>query len=194
MAAIDACYSDRYAPYPFIVDTDSGARLVQELIDPEAVSAIPGQLGLSGAVVDRRVRVLYRWVLENCRYTAGPRRWPTVAETLQTRRGDCKGLSLLLLSLLLCADVPAHAAVANGHMWVNVYQDSRLQVLELDQDPRRQRIYRIPGFYRKPLYRIYADLTLKRQRIAPSGAGQREPAPEPPEILAPGCGRSPKVP
>jgi hypothetical protein len=37
-------------------------------------------------------------------------------------------------------------------------------VLELDQNPERQKIYRIPNFYENLLYKIYADRSEKRKR------------------------------
>jgi hypothetical protein len=50
-------------------------------------------------------------------------------------------------------------------MWVKVHENYQWFVLELDQNPQRQKIYRIPGFYENPLYRIYGDRSEKRIRI-----------------------------
>jgi hypothetical protein len=38
-------------------------------------------------------------------------------------------------------------------------------VLELDQNPERQKIYPVPGFYDNALYRIYPDRSEKIKRI-----------------------------
>jgi len=40
-------------------------------------------------------------------------------------------------------------------------------VLDIDKDPERNKIYKIPGFYNHPLYTIYADHTEKRKVLAP---------------------------
>ena len=37
--------------------------------------------------------------------------------------------------------------------------------LKWDLDPERQKIYRIPGFYENPLYKIYPERSEKRIRI-----------------------------
>jgi hypothetical protein len=50
-------------------------------------------------------------------------------------------------------------------MWVKVRENYQWVVLELDQDPERQKIYRISGFYDNPLYRIYPDRSEKRKRL-----------------------------
>ena len=69
------------------------------------------------------------------------------------------------MSLLLSAGYDTYAGIANGHMWVKVRENYQWAVLELDQNPERQKIYRIPGFYENPLYRIYPDRSEKRKRI-----------------------------
>jgi hypothetical protein len=40
MTEINARYSSDYIPYEFVVDTDYGSTLIQDLIDPETASAI----------------------------------------------------------------------------------------------------------------------------------------------------------
>ena len=91
--------------------------------------------------------------------------WQTVAETIKAKKGDCKNLSLLLMSLLLSAGINTHAAISNGHMWVNVYYDKKWQVLEVDKDSERNKIYQTPGFYKNPLYKVFMDRTEKRKRF-----------------------------
>ena len=63
---------------------------------------------------------VHEYVLGSYRYVVEPKEWPTIQETIQWGKGDCKGLSLLLMSLLLASGFETHAAVSNGHMWVNV--------------------------------------------------------------------------
>jgi hypothetical protein len=138
MAEMNANYSSVYAPYEFIVDTDYGSTVIQNLLDTESATSIN-----AGLVRD-----------------ANP-----VEETIRTQKGDCKSLSLLLMSCLANAGYNTYAGISNGHMWVNVNHDNQWQVLELDLDPERNTIYRIPGFYENPLYKIYPDRSEKRQRI-----------------------------
>jgi len=96
---------------------------------------------------------------------AHPLKWQSVEETIKTQKGDCKNLSLLLMSYLTTAGYDTYAGISNGHMWVNVNHDNQWQILELDLDPERNTIYRIPGFYENPLYKIYPDRSEKRKII-----------------------------
>jgi transglutaminase-like putative cysteine protease len=88
-----------------------------------------------------------------------------VQETIRTQKGDCKSLSLLLMSLLTAAGLDAYAGISNGHMWVVANENNRWQVWDLDQNPARKKIYAIAGFYDDPLYKIYPDRSEKRKRI-----------------------------
>ena len=170
MAALDQLYTADYEPVEFLVDTDGGSERIQTLIDPQAVAGIAD--ALAGPNMDpwQRINLFHRYVQSGFAYVAAPLRWTRPDETLAARRGDCKSLSLLLMSLLLHAGIDAHAAIANGHMWVVVQVDGRRQVLETDGDPQRGRIYRIPGFYDRPLYEIYRDVSLKRKRRTGAGS------------------------
>jgi hypothetical protein len=69
------------------------------------------------------------------------------------------------MSLLISAGYDTYAGISNGHMWVKVRENTRWYVLELDQDPERNTIYRLPGFYDHPLYKIYPHRSEKRKRI-----------------------------
>ena len=69
------------------------------------------------------------------------------------------------MSLLLSEGYITHAGISNGHMWVEVHVNYQWMVIELDQNPQRQKIYRLPGFYDNPLYKIYGDRSEKRKRI-----------------------------
>lgn len=166
MIEIDAHYSTAYMPYEFIVDLDDGSTLIQDLIDTEPVRRINAMLGTD--VISRypyKVRRIYQYILKHYNYVLDPHRWQSVEETIKTRKGDCKSLSLLLMSHLAAAGLDAYAGISNGHMWVVAYENNRWQVLDLDQNPARKKIYSIPGFYDDPLYKIYPDRSEKRKRI-----------------------------
>ena len=166
MTEIDANYSTVYAPYEFVVDLDGSSIVIQDLIDPDPVADINAVLRTD--VISRypyKARRIYQYILKHYDYVIDPYRWQSVEETIKTRKGDCKSLSLLLMSLLTSAGYDSYAGISNGHMWVVAYENHRWQVLELDQNPAREKIYDIPGFYDYPLYKIYPDRSEKRQRI-----------------------------
>jgi len=166
MTEINARYSSDYVSYEFVVDTDYGSTRIQNLMDPEAASAIRADLGKHSNPEYQAKRVaIYEYIIAEYDYILDPHTWQSVAETIRTKKGDCKSLSLLLMSLLLSADYDTYAGIANGHMWVKVRENGQWVVLELDQNPERQKIHRIPGFYENPLYRIYPDRSEKRKRI-----------------------------
>lgn len=161
---MDHIYSDQYIEYPFMVDTEAGSALIQDLIDPDAVRSLAEQIlsteGESRQILD----AAQRYLMVVTHYRVQPGVWMTVNETLEIGVADCKGRSLLLLSLLLAANQEAYAAIGSGHMWVVAQVDGRWQTVETDPDPERRRIYSMPGFYERPLYKIYADRTIKRKR------------------------------
>ena len=159
---MNANYSNVYAPYEFIVDTDYGSSVIQNLLDPESATAI--NTGLPGDA-NPELMLIYQYIINHYNYILDPLKWQSVEETIRTQKGDCKSLSLLLMSCLTNAGYNTYAGISNGHMWVNVNHDNQWQVLELDLDPERNTIYRIPGFYENPLYKIYPDRSEKRIRI-----------------------------
>jgi transglutaminase-like putative cysteine protease len=161
---IDQIFADDYSVYPIIVDTDSGSRDILTLIDPDAAKPLMDAIVTAGAPPDHVVRRCYQYVVTHFRYLAAPDLWPTVQQTLKQRSGDCKGLSLLLMSLLTAADIDASAEISNGHMWVRVDLDGTTTILETDQTPGRQAIYNSPGFYDRPLLRVTTKQTLRRIR------------------------------
>jgi transglutaminase-like putative cysteine protease len=166
MTEINARYSPDYVFYEFVVDTEYGSTVIQNLIDPEAASAITADLGNhSNPEYRDKLVTIYQYTIEEYNYILDPYTWQSVEETIRTKKGDCKSLSLLLMSLLLSAGYDTYAGIANGHMWVEVHENHRWHVLELDQNPQRHKIYRIPGFYDDPLYKIYPDRSEKRKRI-----------------------------
>ena len=164
MTEINAGYSPEYVFYEFVVDTDYGSTVIQNLIDPGAVSSIMADLeNYSDPEYPDKLITIYQYLVKEYDYILAPHAWQSVAETIKTQKGDCKSLSLLLMSLLLAADYDTYAGISNGHMWVKVHENYQWVVLELDQNPQRQKIYRIQGFYDKPLYKIYGDRSEKRK-------------------------------
>lgn len=161
---IDQIYADDYSVYPIIVDTASGSRDILTLIDPDAAKPLMDTIVTAGAPPDHVVRRCYRYVVTHFRYLPSPDLWPTVQQTLKQRSGDCKGLSLLLMSMLTAADIDASAEISNGHMWVRVNLEGTTTILETDQTPARQAIYHSPGFYDRPLLRVTTKQTLRRIR------------------------------
>ena len=161
---IDQIYADDYTDYPIIVDTASGSRDILTLIDPKAVMPLMNAIVTAGMPPDHVVRRCYRYVVTHFRYVPSPHLWPTVRQTLEQRSGDCKGLSLLLMSMLMAADIDVRAEISNGHMWVRVALDGKTAILETDQTPERQAIYNSPDFYDRPLLRVTPKQTLRRIR------------------------------
>ncbi len=155
-------YSTEYAPYDFIVDTDRGSTLIKNLIEPEIVLEIKDRPWSDNMEDDYKLYKIFKYVQNDYAFFMEPDKWPTVKETVKNKKGDCKSLSLLLMSLLISVGIDTHAAISNGHMWVNAFYDSRWHVLEIDNDPERNKIFSIPGFYNNPLYKIYPDHTEKR--------------------------------
>jgi hypothetical protein len=162
MENLDHIYSDDYQPHPFVVDTENGSTIIQSLIDTEFAGLHLKSLGLEKSDKKERLWEIYNHVLESYAYVAEPSQWPSVGETIRWKKGDCKGLSLLLMSLLLASGYDVRAEISNGHMWVNVNTGDEWRILELDRDPERNQVYGIPGFYENPLYKIYQDRTEKR--------------------------------
>jgi len=160
-------YSTEYAPYDFVVDTDRGSTLIQNLIEPEIALEIKGRPWSDSMEDDYKLYKIFKYVQNDYIFFMEPDKWPTVKGTVKSKKGDCKSLSLLLMSLLISAGIDTHAAISNGHMWVNAFYDSRWHVLEIDNDPERNKIYSIPGFYDNPLYKIYPDHTEKRKVLVP---------------------------
>ena len=166
MAEINANYSTEYTTYEFVVDTDYGSTVIQNLLDPESAEAInTGLMGDDNPHPSEPMMRIYEHIINHYDYILDPLKWQSVAETIKTQKGDCKSLSLLLMSWLTTAGYDTYAGISNGHMWVNVNHNNQWQVLELDLDPERSTIYRIPGFYENPLYKIYPERSVKRKRM-----------------------------
>jgi hypothetical protein len=162
---IERIYSHDYTECQFEVDGEDGTILVQKLIEPDTVSKTIDEIIPLGTEDQRTIDVVQEYITTTIHYQPMPNVWPTISETLARKEADCKGLSLLMLSLLLAANQNAYAAINNGHMWVVVWVNGRWQNVETDPNPQRVKIYeRVPGFYSRPIFKIYADRTLKRQR------------------------------
>ena len=159
---INERYSTEYASYDFVVDTNMGSTLIQNLIEPEIAIEIKERPWSDHMEDDFKLYKIFKYVQNDYSFIIEPEKWSTGKEIVKSKKGDCKGLSLLLMSLLISAGIETHASISNGHMWVNAFYDKRWHVLEIDNDPERNKIYSIPGFYDHPLYKIYSDHTEKR--------------------------------
>lgn len=164
IALMDLIYSDEYIDYPFTVEVENGSISIQQLIDVKAVQTVAHKILPAEKNSRQILNAARQYVATMTQYQVHPYTWPTVPETLKTGKADCKGRSLLLLSLLLATGQEAYAAIGNGHVWVVMQIEGRWQTIETDPDPERLKVYRIPGFYDRPLYKIFADKTVKRRR------------------------------
>ena len=160
-------YSTEYAPYDFVVDTDGGSMFIQNLIDPGIALEIKDRPWSDNMENDYKLYKIFKYVQNNYAFFMEPHKWLKVKETVKSKKGDCKSLSLLLMSLLISVGIETHAAISNGHMWVNAFYNKKWHVLEIDNDPERNKIYSIPGFYDHPLYKIYPNHTEKRKALTP---------------------------
>jgi hypothetical protein len=163
IALKDIKYSNEYTNYEFIVDTEFRSTRIQNLIDISTGESIVASYALDQSPSLNFIDVAYRHVITRYRYAEAPLYWLTIDEIVAKKEGDCKNLSMLLFSILLSKGVDCHAAISNGHMWVNVKRNGKWYVMELDQDTERKKIYSIENFYERPLYKIFKDYTLKRK-------------------------------
>ena len=164
MKLLDEIYTTVYHPYDFIVDTTQGSLPIQQLIDSRAVMTIVDELRIHDDPDTEFIWRLYRYVLEEYDYVVDARYWPDFSETVEKKAGDCKGLSLLLLSLFRAAGYNSYAAISNGHMWVRGSDGDKWYTFEVDRDPERNQVYLMEGFYEDPLFKVFHDLTYKRVR------------------------------
>jgi hypothetical protein len=163
MAYLNEAYTTDYVASEFIVDTDSGAVPIQELIDVELAAGLLKEIDRNAPRAADKIQNYFNYARSRFDYRADPEHWSPVQDILKIGHGDCKGLSLLLVSLLTAAGVESYAAVSNGHMWVSAFDGNRWLVLETDADEERTKIYSLPGFYENPLYKIYPHITFKRK-------------------------------
>jgi transglutaminase-like putative cysteine protease len=167
MADLNDRYAREYIPYFFVVDTEFGSMPIQALIDPSTFTETILRFDFKDEKSANRVARVMDYFFHEFTYVEEPQYWATAAETFARKRGDCKNLSILLLSLLTEAGVDAYAAVSNGHMWVCAFLANRWQVLETDSTPKSHRaeVYGIQGFYDNPLYKIYTHQSFKRKKL-----------------------------
>ncbi|KPJ79019.1 MAG: hypothetical protein AMJ54_00760 [Deltaproteobacteria bacterium SG8_13] len=162
MEELNRRYTGQYEPVEFVVDTAAGSAKVQDLIDPSATALLAEVIAEPDSGSAAIIEAISEVVRLRFEYIPEPEAWAPVGETLLAGRGDCKNLSILLMSALTASGVDAYAAVSNGHMWVRAYDGQQWRILETDTDSDRNQIYRIPGFYEDPLYKIFPDRSLKR--------------------------------
>ena len=164
MKMVNEIYSTDYEPYDFVVDIDERNVPIQSLVDSELVMPIIADLEVKNSLEKKLIWFIYEYVLEEYDYVMDAYHWPRISETLENKEGDCKGLSLLLMSLLLAAGFDSYVAISNGHMWVNGYDGNQWYLFEVDKDPERKKIYQIPDFYENPLFKVFKNQTYKRKR------------------------------
>ncbi len=162
MTELNRRYTERYEPVEFVVDTAVGSARVQNLIDPAATALLAEVLAEPDAGSAVTIEGIMEVMRQRFEYVPEPEIWMPAGDTIRAGKGDCKNLSILLVSALTSSGVDAYAAVSNGHMWVRAYDGKQWRILETDADPERNQIYRIPGFYEYPLYKIFPDRSLKR--------------------------------
>ena len=155
-------YTEKYTPVEFVVDTALGSARVQRLIDPAATALLAEVIAEPDAGSAVTIEAIMEVMRQRFEYVPEPEVWMPASETIRAGKGDCKNLSILLVSALTSSGVEAYAAVSNGHMWVRAYDGNQWRILETDTDPERNQIYRMPGFYEYPLYKIFPDRSLKR--------------------------------
>ena len=162
---INKIYSHSYGNYEYLVDSDSGVTLIQHLIDSKLVHPITEEVIVENQSKTEKAIASFNYIIHHFRYFPMPETWPTIAQTLKFQKGDCKGLSLLLLSTLIFFDIECYAAIGNSHMWVEAKLAGEWKIFETDSDPNRNLIYQIPGFYEKPLFKIFNNRSEKRIRM-----------------------------
>jgi len=51
------------------------------------------------------------------------------------------------------------------HTVSECFYEGRWHILEVDRDPARRKVYALPGFYERPLYKIYLECSMKRKLL-----------------------------
>ena len=91
-----------------MVDSNSGATRIQNLISPELAHLITGKIITKNQAKTEKVIECFNYIIRHFKYFPMPETWPTISQTLKIRKGDCKGLSLLLLSVLVSFDIECY--------------------------------------------------------------------------------------
>ncbi len=162
---INEIYSQLYGKCEYLVDSDLGTTLIQNLINPKLLHPIISRVVTEHQSTTEKTIACFNYIIHHFRYFSMPETWPTIEQTLKLRKGDCKGLSLLFLSILISFDIECYAAISNGHMWVEAKLDDGWKIFETDSDPDRNAIYNLPGFYKMPMFKIYHNRSEKRIRM-----------------------------
>ena len=163
IALKDLKYSTQYEPIEFIVDTDFGSTKIQNLIDLADGRSIVEKEGWDRIQPQDKVEKAFQYIVTHYKYITEPCKWLSTRDIITQKQGDCKNLSLLLLSMLHAMGIDSYASISNNHMWVNATIANQWHIFELDQNPEHNRIYAIESFYEHPLYKIYLEQTLKRR-------------------------------
>ncbi len=158
-------YSLQYGNCDYLVDSDTGVTLIQNLINPELVFPIIHNVKIDGLSNIDKALVCFEYIMNYFTYFPKPETWPTIAQTIKMQKGDCKGFSLLFLSILIAFDIESYAAISNNHMWVEAKLEGRWKIFETDIDSDRNLIYQSPDFYANPMFKIYFDRSEKRIRM-----------------------------
>jgi transglutaminase-like putative cysteine protease len=87
-------------------------------IDPVAVQSVAAALPndprlIEQAVLDRLVPYQYDWKVSGV-----PWYFPTTAEVLQAKQGDCESRAVLLASILKAKGIPFQLVMSLDHIWV----------------------------------------------------------------------------
>ncbi len=158
-------YSLHYGNCEYLVDSDTGVTLIQNLINPELVYPIINKVKIDGLSKNDKALICFEYIINYFTYFPKPETWPTVDQTIKMQKGDCKGFSLLFLSIFITFDIESYAAISNNHMWVEAKIDGHWKIFETDTDSDRNLIYQSPDFYLNPMFKIYFDRSEKRIRM-----------------------------
>ncbi|HEY5167984.1 MAG TPA: transglutaminase domain-containing protein [Thermoleophilia bacterium] len=102
---------------------------VRPQVQPQAVAAIARRLpndpkAIEAYVLDKQVPYAYDW------QSAGvPWYFPTTAEAVRARQGDCESRAVVLASILTAMGIPNSLRMSFNHIWVD-YPGKRSNALE----------------------------------------------------------------
>ena len=87
-------------------------------VDPTAVESVAATLPddpvlIEQAVLDRLVPYAYDWKVDGV-----PWYFPTTAEVLRSKQGDCESRAILLASILRAKGIPFQLVMSLDHIWV----------------------------------------------------------------------------
>ncbi|MEA3436792.1 MAG: hypothetical protein U9R43_10040, partial [Thermodesulfobacteriota bacterium] len=88
MKNINERYSIEYAPYDFVVDTDRGSTLIQNLIEPEIALEIKDRPWSDNMEDDYKLYKIFKYVQNDYAFFMEPDKWTAVKETVKSKKGD----------------------------------------------------------------------------------------------------------